>query len=47
MTERILMVDDSSAKRVAKTVSSIVAPITSTYLALSPGGTITIQPDAI
>lgn len=47
MTERILMVDDSSAKRVAKTVSSIVAPRTSTNLALSPGGTITIQPDCI
>lgn len=47
MTERILIVDDYSAKRVAKTVSSIVAPRTSTNLALSPGGTITIQPDAI
>jgi hypothetical protein len=46
MTQRILLVDDETAKKTTQSISSLVAPRTSANLALAQDGTITIQADS-
>lgn len=47
MTQRILLVDEETAKKTSQSISSLVAPRTSVNLALEQGSTISIQADAI